>query len=82
PPGQLRLASPYDADARRAAKGDDLFWMGYKIHLTETCGTLPDADADADADAGSGSGSGRMPNLITDVHTTDATVPDMKATAP
>ncbi|MET8332116.1 transposase, partial [Streptomyces sp. NPDC005181] len=49
PPGQLRLASPYDADARWAAKGDDLFWMGYKIHLTETCGTLPDADADADA---------------------------------
>ncbi|MBL3671615.1 transposase [Streptomyces sp. M2CJ-2] len=76
PPGQLRLASPYDADARWAAKGEDLFWMGYKIHLTESCTTLPDADADADA------GSGRMPNLITDVHTTDATVPDVKATAP
>ena len=72
PPGQLRLASPYDADARWAAKGDDLFWCGYKIHLTETCTTLPDAEA----------GPGRMPNLITDVHTTDATVPDVKATAP
>jgi hypothetical protein len=48
--------------------------MGYKIHLTETCTTLPDADADA--------GTGVMPNLITDVHTTDATVPDVKATAP
>ncbi|MGW6674496.1 transposase, partial [Streptomyces vinaceus] len=41
PPGQLRLASPYDTDARWAAKGDDLFWMGYKIHLTESCTTLP-----------------------------------------
>ncbi|MCX4869537.1 IS1182 family transposase [Streptomyces sp. NBC_00825] len=68
PPGQLRLASPYDTDARWAAKGDDLFWCGYKIHLTESC------TADADA--------GRVPNLITDVHTTDATVPDVKATAP
>ncbi|MFE7311455.1 transposase, partial [Streptomyces sp. NPDC057546] len=29
PPGQLRLASPYDPDARWAAKGEDLFWMGY-----------------------------------------------------
>ncbi|MCX5233390.1 IS1182 family transposase [Streptomyces sp. NBC_00233] len=72
PPGQLRLASPYDADARWAAKGEDLFWMGYKVHLTETCSTLPEAEAEA----------GRMPNLITDVHTTDATVPDVKATAP
>ncbi|MFL4908228.1 transposase [Streptomyces sp. MMS24-I2-30] len=27
-------ASPYDPDARWAAKGEDLFWMGYKVHLT------------------------------------------------
>ncbi|WP_331755201.1 transposase (plasmid) [Streptomyces sp. NBC_00846] len=74
PPGQLRLASPYDRDARWAAKDDDLFWMGYKIHLTETCTTLPGVDAVA--------GAGVMPNLITDVYTTDATVPDVKATAP
>ncbi|MFD5514116.1 transposase [Streptomyces sp. NPDC127051] len=72
PPGQLRLASPYDADARWAAKGEDLFWLGYKAHLTETCGTLPEAEAECRA----------VPNLITDVHTTDATVPDVKATAP
>ncbi|WP_267830222.1 IS1182 family transposase [Streptomyces sp. H27-G5] len=76
PPGQLRLASPYDADARWAAKGDDLFWMGYKIHLTESCGTLPEAEAEAEASPRT------VPNLITDVHTTDATVPDVKATAP
>ncbi|TLQ47971.1 IS1182 family transposase [Streptomyces marianii] len=76
PPGQLRLASPYDTDARWAAKGEDLFWLGYKVHLTETCGTLPEAEAEAEAVAGV------QPNLITDVHTTDATVPDVKATAP
>ncbi|MDX2937664.1 transposase [Streptomyces ipomoeae] len=28
PPGQLRLASPYEADARWAAEGGDLFWCG------------------------------------------------------
>ncbi|KPI17338.1 hypothetical protein OV450_8018 [Actinobacteria bacterium OV450] len=78
PPGQLRLTSPYDADARWAAKGEDLFWMGYKVHLTETCGTPPEAEAEA----GAGAGAGVKPNLITDVHTTDATVPDVKATAP
>ncbi|MFM9700373.1 transposase [Streptomyces europaeiscabiei] len=76
PPGQLRLASLYDADARWAVKGDGLFWCGYKIHLTETCTTLTDTNTDADA------GAGVMPNLITDVHTTDATVPDVQATAP
>lgn len=31
PPGHRRLASPYDRDARWAAKGDDLFWCGYKV---------------------------------------------------
>ncbi|MEX5711615.1 transposase [Parafrankia sp. FMc6] len=75
PPGHRRLASPYDRDARWAAKGDDLFWCGYKVHLTETCGPPADADADADADA--------LPlRLITGVLTTEATVPDVKATLP
>ncbi|MEU9015819.1 transposase [Streptomyces sp. NPDC048479] len=72
PPSQLRLASPYDLDARWAAKGEDLFWMGYKVHLTETCDTPTEAEAGVRA----------APNLITDVFTTDATVPDVKATAP
>ncbi|MFF9511284.1 IS1182 family transposase [Streptomyces sp. NPDC014724] len=70
PPGQLRLASPYDPDARWAAKGADLFWMGYKVHLTETCDTPAEAEGQV------------APNLITDVFTTDATVPDVKATEP
>lgn len=26
-----------DADARWAAKGEEVFWCGYKVHLTETC---------------------------------------------
>jgi transposase len=49
PPGPLRwraveerasaaelIASPYDADARYSTKRD-LQWVGYKVHLTETC---------------------------------------------
>ena len=71
PPGRRRLASPYDADARWAAKGTELFWCGYKIHLTESCHAPADADA----------GGPAMVNLITDVATTDATVPDVRATA-
>ncbi|GAA3478123.1 hypothetical protein GCM10018966_026530 [Streptomyces yanii] len=70
PPGRSRLASPYDTDARWAAKGDGLFWCGYKIHLTESC----DAPSEAEAEAGRG---GAMVRLITDVATTDATVPDV-----
>jgi transposase len=74
PPGRTRLASPYDPDARWAAKGDDLFWLGYKVHLTETCHTAPEAEAEV--------GEVVAPlNLITDVHTTDATVPDVNTTA-
>ena len=37
PPGRTRLSSPYDLDARWAAKGDDVAWNGYKVHITETC---------------------------------------------
>ena len=36
PPGEKRLHSPYDADARYSAKrGTE--WLGYKVHITETC---------------------------------------------
>ena len=81
PPGHTRLASPYDPDARWAAKGEDLFWCGYKVHLTESCDAS--AEAEAEAEAGGESSPGRLPvRLITDVYTTDATVPDVNATAP
>ncbi|MFO7623039.1 MAG: IS1182 family transposase [Anaerolineales bacterium] len=36
PPGELRLHSPYDEDARFSAKRK-LEWVGYKTHLSETC---------------------------------------------
>jgi len=75
PPGHLRIASPYDTDARWAAKGEDLFWLGYKVHLTESC----DADT-PDTDTGAGAIPAR-PNLITDVATTVSTAPDVTATA-
>ena len=36
PPPTLFLSSPYDQDARLARKGGTA-WVGYKIHVTETC---------------------------------------------
>ncbi len=58
----LRIHKPYDAEARYATKRE-LHWLGYKVHLTESCDS-------------------NSPNLITQVHTTAATVPDVKATTP
>jgi transposase len=58
PPGK-RLHSPYDVEARYATKRE-VHWLGYKVHLTETCernspnlitqvyttpGTVPDVKA-------------------------------------
>jgi transposase len=78
PPAHRRVSSPYDTDARWAAKGEDLFWCGFKVHVTETCDDHPDNDA---GDAGEDPGGAR-PNLITNVSTTPATVPDVKMTTP
>ena len=36
------ISSPYDTDARYSTKRD-VEWVGYKVHLTETC----DADTAA-----------------------------------
>lgn len=36
PPGSLRIHSPYDVDARYSANRSTE-WVGYKVHLTETC---------------------------------------------
>jgi transposase len=36
PPGEQRLATPYDLDARYGVKRG-AGWTGYKVHLTETC---------------------------------------------
>jgi transposase len=62
-PAAARLIqSPFDIEARYSHKrGKD--WMGYKVHLTETC------NDDA-------------PHLITNVHTVNATEPDINAVEP
>jgi transposase len=36
PPAALQILSPYDDEARLSVKRD-LHWVGYKVHLTETC---------------------------------------------
>lgn len=67
--GPLKLVSPYDLDARYSenrGKG----WEGYKVHLSETCGE-PEPD-----------GTRQAPNLITNVATTAASVPDAAMTEP
>ncbi|MEH1017484.1 transposase [Micromonospora sp. CPCC 206060] len=75
PPGRCRITSPYDTDARYGGKRD-LVWNGYKLHITETCDAEP-ADADADDDVPSA-----PPNLITNVSSTDASVPEVAMTEP
>jgi transposase len=95
PPGHMRIASPYDTDARWGVKRGE-FWLGYKLHVTETCDdappcTCPDAGGEG-APAGRGRAPGRdrehgkgcahlvFPNLITSVATTSATVTDNQMT--
>lgn len=36
PPSAVRIASPYDLEARYSSKRET-HWVGYKVHLTETC---------------------------------------------
>jgi transposase len=77
PPGKARISSPYDTDTRWAAKGEDLAWNGYKVHISETCHTpgpgtahtREDADT-AEHDAPARHSPGEVPNLITNVATT------------
>ncbi len=85
PPGRSRITSPYDLDARWGVKRDT-FWNGYKVHVTETCDTSAAAAGDtaASSDPGSDGDDGEAappPHLITNVETTDATVPDSQMTA-
>jgi len=91
PPGHARIASPYDTDARWGVKREE-FWLGCKLHITETCDDAPPCTcrpAAAAPQAAQG-GHGRehdkacarlvFPNLITHVATTDATVTDNQMT--
>jgi Transposase DDE domain len=90
PPGHARIASPYDLDARWGVKRDT-FWLGYKLHITETCDDAPPCTCRPDPAAGQAAAGGPghdrgcarlvFPNLITHVSTTDATVTDNQMTA-
>ncbi len=89
PPGRCRVTSPYDPDARWGGKRDT-FWNGYKVHVSETCeqpqvgGGADTADA-ADDQRGQSAPVGQatqVPNLITGVATTDASVADQAMTEP
>lgn len=76
PPGRSRIVSPYDIDARWGGKRD-LTWCGYKLHVSESC----DAEATRPT-AGGDQAPEQPPNLITNVATTDAAVPDTVMTEP
>jgi transposase len=89
PPGHARVASPYDLDARWGVKRGT-FWLGYKLHITETCDDPPPCSCRPDPaaqHAGGGPGHDQgcaqlvFPNLITHVATTDATVTDNQMTS-
>jgi len=61
------LRSPYDPEARTGKKRETV-WLGYKVHLTETC----DAQSPETPE---------VPHLIVQVQTTVATVQDVEVTA-
>jgi transposase len=56
PPGRARIASPYDTDARWGVKREQ-FWLGYKLHVTETCDDAPPCDCAHCPGAGGTDGS-------------------------
>jgi hypothetical protein len=80
PPGRSRLTSAYDTDARWGAR-QDMFWCGYKMHVSETC---TDADAASGQPDSTAADPDRdvLPNIITNIATTDASVPDAAMTTP
>ncbi len=85
PPGHARIASPYDLDARWGVKRDT-FWLGYKLHVTETCDDQPRCGCPGDGRTGrrghhKDCAAPAFPNLITHVATTDATVTDNQMTS-
>jgi len=83
PPGHARIASPYDLDARWGVKRDT-FWLGYKLHVTETCDDEPRCGCPGDGTGRRGHdvdcAAPAFPNLITHVATTGATLPDSQMT--
>jgi transposase len=87
PPGHARIASPYDTDARWGVKREES-WLGYKLHVTESCDDEPRCGCPAAVDGRTGRrghdqdcAAPAFPNLITHVATTDATVTDNQMTS-
>jgi transposase len=78
PPAHLKISSPYDGDARWGAK-KDLTWLGYKLHISETCQDPPACSCPAPAGR---CGHDVRPNLVTGVTTTPASVTDAEMTLP
>ncbi len=67
--GEGIIRSPYDPEARTGKKRETT-WLGYQVHLTETC--APEKTEDAQAKA--------IPQLIVAVQTTVATMQDVEKT--
>jgi transposase len=68
--GEGVIRSPYDPEARTGKKRE-VTWLGYKVHLTETCAMETTEDAQAPT----------RPQLIVQVQTTVANVQDVEMTA-
>lgn len=64
------IRSPYDSEARTGKKRETV-WLGYKVHLTETCAVEAPGDPQASD----------LPQLIVQVQTTVANVQDVEMTA-
>jgi transposase len=64
------IRSPYDPEAASGKKRETV-WLGYKVHLTETCGLETTEQTQAEA----------IPQLIVQVQTTVANVQDVEMTA-
>jgi transposase len=63
------IRSPYDPEARTGKKRETV-WLGYKVHLTETCALQTTEDTQEKS----------LPQLITDVQTTVANIQDVAMT--
>ena len=81
PPAHIKISSPYDTDARWGGK-KDLSWLGYKLHISETCDDPPACGCPPAAPAPGRCRHDVRPNLITGVWTTRASVADAEMTTP
>lgn len=68
------IRSPYDAEARTGKKRE-IVWLGYKVHLTETCQTQQ-----VEAEASEEQERRAAPQVIVQVQTTLANEQDVETT--